>query len=175
MTVKHIRSRTSNQLSISLNKVYIIYPREYYNVEVLLTDMEFDLVASKIPHVTVNTAAVRENMGDTEREISVIKEHGKATPKTLPFRAVPKRVIIELVYLTAPWINDFPAKTGIYKVYSPHDIISVRQLYFKIHFRMEFGEYADVHDEPSLTNIMKSRTRKCLGIEPTGNIQGSYK
>ena len=40
---------------------------------------------------------------------------------------------------------------------------------------MDFVEYAEVHDEPSTTNIMKSFTRNCLGILPTGNLQGTYK
>ena len=40
---------------------------------------------------------------------------------------------------------------------------------------MDFGEYAEVHYETSPANILKLRTRKCLGILPTGNLQGTYK
>ena len=40
---------------------------------------------------------------------------------------------------------------------------------------MDFGEYAEVHDEPSPTDSMKSCTCKYLGIGPKGNIQVSYK
>ena len=66
----------------------------------------------------------------------------------LTFRAVLKQVIIKLVYFTALWLNDFPEKTGISKVYSPHEITSGHNLDFKIYFRMDFGYYAEVHDEP---------------------------
>ena len=36
--------------------------------------IEFDPVAAKMPHVTVNTSAACEHMGDIEREIRVVKE-----------------------------------------------------------------------------------------------------
>ena len=45
----------------------IIYARASYNVEVLLMDMDFDPVASKILHVKVNTEAAREHVGDIYR------------------------------------------------------------------------------------------------------------
>ena len=40
---------------------------------------------------------------------------------------------------------------------------------------MDFGKYAEVHGKLSPINSMKSRTMKCLGIGPTGNLQVSYK
>ena len=42
-------------------------------------------------------------------------------------------------------------------MYSPRDIISGQKLDFKLHFTMDFGEYAEVNDDPSPTKIMKSR------------------
>ena len=60
-------------------------------------DMEFDPVAAKIPHVTVNTEEAHEHVVETKREIRVVKEHGRAIMNTLPFRELPKRVITELV------------------------------------------------------------------------------
>ena len=65
MTVKYIQYRTSNQISGSLNKACSLYASASYNIEVLLMDMEFDPVASKIPRVTVNTASAREQVGET--------------------------------------------------------------------------------------------------------------
>ena len=56
--------------------------------------MGFDPVAVKIPHVTVNMEAARENVEEFKRYIRVVKEHVQATLKTLPCRALHKRVII---------------------------------------------------------------------------------
>ena len=137
--------------------------------------MEFDPVDTKMLHVIVNTSAAHEHLGDIKREIRVVKERGQCTPNTLTLRAVPKQVIIEFVYFIALWINAFPEKAVISKLYSPCEIISGHKLDFKLHYRMDFVEYEKVHDEPSLTNSMKSRTRKCLGVGITGNLQGYYK
>ena len=114
-------------------------------------------------------------MGETERYIRAVKERVRVTLNTLPFRAVLKRVIIKLVYLNSIWLNTFPAKIVISKVYSPRDIVYENKLEFKIHCRMELGDYAKVNDDPSPTNSMKSRARIVLGLEPQVNIQCSYK
>ena len=36
---------------------------------------------------------------------------------------------------------------------------------------MDFGEYAELYDEPSHTNSIKSLTWKCVGLGTSGNIQ----
>ena len=46
---------------------------------------------------------------------------------------------------------------------------------YKHHCKLDFGKYAEVHDEPTPTNGMKSRTRPCVALGPTGNLQGTYK
>ena len=76
-------------------------------------DIEFEPVSAKILHLTVNMAAAHEHVGEIEIDISLVKERGKATPNTLPFRAVIKKVIIKLVYFTELWPNDFPSNTVI--------------------------------------------------------------
>ena len=53
-------------------------------------DMDFDPVAAKMPHATVNMAAAREYVGDIKREIRVVKERGRAPMNMLPCRALPK-------------------------------------------------------------------------------------
>ena len=73
MTVKYIQYRSDNQISRSLNKACGLYASASYNIEVLLMDMEFDPVASKMLHVTVNTEAAREKVGDIDRQIRVLK------------------------------------------------------------------------------------------------------
>ena len=42
----------------------------------------------------------------------------------------------------------FSKKPEISKVYSPCESISRQNLDFKLHCRMDFGEYEKVHDEP---------------------------
>ena len=89
VTVEHIRTQTATQLSNSLAKVCRLYGRASYNVKVILLDMEFE---------PVETIMHEDHAGETEHDIRVIKERGRSTITTLPFKKCPRRVIIELVY-----------------------------------------------------------------------------
>ena len=61
--------------------------------------MEFEPVEAIMPKtVTCNFAAAKEDVGEIEREIRVIKERGRCTITTLPFKKCPCRVLIKLVY-----------------------------------------------------------------------------
>ena len=80
-------------------------------------DMCFDPVAAKILHVIVNTAAVRDHVGDIKIGIRVLKKCKKSTLKMLSFREIPKLFIVELVYFNSLWLNFIPEETGISKVY----------------------------------------------------------
>ena len=71
-------------------------------------DMGFNPLASKMSYVTVNMEEAHEHVKQINIETRVLKERGKSTLNKLPFGAVPKRVIIELVYFTALWLNDSP-------------------------------------------------------------------
>ena len=44
-----------------------------------------------------------------------------------------------------------------------------------VYLALDFGEYCEVHDEPTSLNETKSRTRPCIALGPTGNLQGTYK
>ena len=46
---------------------------------------------------------------------------------------------------------------------------------FKKHCQLDFGKYVEVHNKPSPTDDMESRTRPCVALGPTDNLQGTYK
>jgi hypothetical protein len=43
------------------------------------------------------------------------------------------------------------------------------------HCQARWGSYVKAHDDPDVTNDMRSRTLPCIVLGPTGNIQGSIK
>ena len=88
--------------------------------------MEFEPVEATMPKtVTCNFAAAWEHVEEIEREICVIKERGRSTITTLPFKKCPRRVLIKLVYFVVLWRNAIPAwETGISAIYSPREIIT---------------------------------------------------
>ena len=68
----------------------------------------------------------------------------------------------------------FPAKGGIPNV-SPMTLISGIKLDYSKIFRLPFGSYVQVHDEPSPTNSPTARTDGAITLGPTDNLQGGYK
>ena len=59
-------------------------------------------------------------------------------------------------------------------IYPPRKIITGTKIDFKKHCRLDFGEYVEVHDEPTPINGMNSRTIPCDVLGPTGNLQCTY-
>ena len=104
-----------------------------------------------------------------------MKERPRGILNALPFKKFPRRVVIELVHFVVLWRNAFPAKRGISMEFSPREILTGTCLSFKKHCKLDFGEYVEVHDEPSPLNGMISDTRAFIALGPTGNLQGTYK
>ena len=59
VTVEHIPSQKSEQLSKNLNKVIKLYGRGGFVIRVILMDMEFENVAELMGKVEVNIALAR--------------------------------------------------------------------------------------------------------------------
>jgi hypothetical protein len=79
---------------------------------------------------------------------------------------------IALIHNVVFRLNNIP-KAG--QDYSPKDLVFGEQLLnYKTICRIPFGAYAQVHDDPSITNAMESRTTGAISLGMTGNIQGTY-
>ena len=53
--------------------------------------------------------------------------------------------------------------------------MSRHKLDAKMHCKVPFGAYCEVHVDPDITNTMEPRTKWGICLGPTGNMQGSYK
>ncbi len=105
----------------------------------------------------------------------MIKERGSGILNTLPFKKIPRLMLIELVYHVVLWLNAFPANSGVSETLSPHEIVYRHKLDFAKHCKSPFGKYCEVHDEPAPTNTMVTRSTPAIGLGPAGNLQGTYK
>ena len=63
-----------------------------------MMDMEFKKLKTLMPHVALNTAAAPEHIGEIEWKIRVIKERARGTLNTLPYKKLPKLMVIELLH-----------------------------------------------------------------------------
>ena len=120
----------------------------------------------------MNIVSRDEHVPEIERYIRTVKERVRGTYGVLPFASLPTRMIIELVYNSIFWLNAFPFEDGVSSTLSPRVLVIGKPIDYTKHCRIEFGSYAQVHEEHD--NSMVSRTTGAISLGPTGNSQGSY-
>jgi hypothetical protein len=88
----------------------------------------------------------------------VVKERARSMISILPYKLLPKLVIIKLMHFCVMWMNSFPVKSGISKKWSPREIVSRHKLDAKMNCKVPFGACCEVHVSPDITNTMEPRT-----------------
>ncbi|KAL7460647.1 hypothetical protein ACHAXS_001093 [Conticribra weissflogii] len=175
ITTHYLPSRTSDDLAQSLKQTIRLYQQGGFKVQTLLMDGEFEKVKGHIPEVVVNITGTGEHVGDVERHIRTIKEQSLGISNTLPFKKIPARMVIKLVYFCTIWLNVVPSRSEVSTEYSPREVV-VRQLVdHRKHWQVPFGAYCKVFEDQERTNTMASQTRGAISLGPTGNMQGTYK
>ncbi len=175
VTIEYLISRTAKRLIDTLERVILIYRKAGFIVQTALIDMEFEKLRDKLPNITLNTTAAQEHVGEIKRKIQVVKERARSTTSILPYKLLPKLVIIELMHFCIMWMNSFPVKLGISDKWSPREIVLRHKLDAKLHCKVPFGAYCEVHVNPDIMNTMVPRTKWGICLGPTGNMQRSYK
>ena len=84
-----------------------------------------------------------------------------------PFNFTPKHMTIECVIAQNFWINIIPPMDGMSNTVSPRTIVTGLRISHGKHLLLEFGSYAQVHDEGD--NSMRSRTTGAIALRPMGN------
>ncbi len=143
-------------------------------VQTTMMDMEFDKLKNLLAHVALNTTAAREHVSKIEQKIRIIKDWARGTMTTLPYKKLPRLMVIELLHFCMMWMNSFPVRSGISDKCSPHELVSRHKLDAKLHCRAPFESYCEVHVDPEISNTMDPRTKWVICLGSTGNLQGSY-
>ncbi len=138
-------------------------------------DNKFEKLQNLVPVLAVNTTAAKEHVPEVERKIRLIKERGRDILNTLPFKRMPRLMLIKLVYHVVLWLNAFPAKSGVSDTLSPREIVYRQKLDFAKHCKSPFGLYCQVHNEPTPTNTIVTRLTPAIVLGPMGNLQRTYK
>jgi hypothetical protein len=175
VTAKFTPSCTAKQLAANITRMIDLYACGGFRVGTVLMDNEFDKLQNLVPILTINTMAAKEHVPEVERKIRLIKKRGRGILNTLPFKKMPRLMLIELVYHVVLWLNAFPTKSGVSETLSPRKIVYRHKLDFAKHCKLPFGTYCEVHDEPTPTNTMVTCSTLAIVLGPTGNLQGTYK
>jgi hypothetical protein len=94
-----------------------------------------------------------------------LKERGRALYTTLPFKSIPKRMLVELIYNCTFWLNCFPYTEGMSATMSPRSIITGYHVNFEKHCKLKYGEYVQTHEEHD--NSLAPRSIGAIAMRPT--------
>ena len=161
VTVESTPSCTAKQLVAGITRMIDLYAHGGFQVGTVLMDSKFEKLQNLMPILAINTTAAKEHVPE-ERKIKLIKEQGRGILNTLPFKKMPRLMLIELVYHVVLWLNAFPAKSGVSETLSPCKIVYQHKLDFVKHCKSPFGMYCKVHDEPTPTNTMVTHSTPAM-------------
>ena len=128
--------------------------------------------------INLNCASKKENFPEIERFIRTVKERVRFARATMPSKRISKIVIVHLVASTIFWINEFPPSTPGARLSDtkvPGQLILGNTVDYKKVFRLQLGEYVQVHqeDEPQNT-IAIDQTVSMIALRHQYNLQGVY-
>ena len=173
-TVEFLRNQKTTTLTEHVKQVNRLYRQRGFRPVYALMDGQFEPLRGDLADlgIQLNTVSNDEHVPEIERQIRTLKERTRAIYCTLPFRKIPHRLIIEMLYAANYWLNMFPRKGGISKTMSPRTLLTGLTMNYNRHCRLEFGEYVQTHEEHD--NSLNPRTIGALALRPTGNVQGGY-
>jgi hypothetical protein len=115
-TGEYLIGRKQNHLVNSIRKIINLYKQRGLRIETALSHREFECLRGDLPEINLNNTAASEHVPDIEQQIRVLKERSRAIRSTLPFKTIPGRIIIELVYYADFWLNAFPPSSGFFSL-----------------------------------------------------------
>jgi hypothetical protein len=175
VTAEFTPSHTAKQLAADITWMMDLYARGGFQVGTVLMDNKFEKLRNLVPNLVINTTAAKKHIPEVECKIRLIKEWGRGILNTLPFKRMPRLVLIELIYHVVLWLNAFLAKSGVSETLSPRKIVYWHKLDFAKHCRLPFKMYCEVHNEPTPKNSMVTCSTPAIVLGPTGNLRGTYK
>ena len=139
-------------------------------VQHMFMDGQFQHMENQITGlgITLNICSRKEHVSEIERNIRTVKERVRGVYNNLPFKKMPRRLIIELVKCCIFWLNAIHPSTSIAPNMSPRTILTSKTINYNTHCVHEFGSYVQTHEEHD--NSMRTQTIGVLALRPTGNV-----
>ena len=170
VTVEDLPNRKATTVRDKLRAVLRMYRHRGFKVTSLLGDQEFEALREFFPFI--NTCGADEHVPDVERTIRTIKDRARSAHALLPFRSLPRLIVVRLIGNAVLWLNALPNANGVSMDHSPRFILTGRDLTYDKHVRLPFGAYVQTHEEH--TNDLRHRTLGAICLGPTGNAQGGH-
>ena len=151
MSVSHLANCKVLEVFKAFKEIYQYYLQCGFHIHMLHVDGEFEPLKGMIDSMPggpqVNLASANEHVPEIEHHIRVVKEHCHVTWHGLPFKHIPKLLMIYIMFQLVQMLNFFPPKGGISDTLSPKAIMFGETLDYKKHLSLAIGQYCQVHEE----------------------------
>jgi hypothetical protein len=97
-------------------------------------------------NIMASASIAFSHIPDIERFICTVKDRSRSTYRMLPFKYIPRIVLIQLMKNVIFWLNSFPARDGVSTTMSPRCIMTGQEIDYNKHKCLEFGEYVQTHN-----------------------------
>ena len=106
MTVEVLPNRQSKTIQEKIHSICKLYQGCRFTVDSIYADSEFETLRPEFPFI--NTSNVDNHQPDIERAIRTVKDRVRSTYRMLPFKYIPRLMVIHLVRNTIFWLHAFP-------------------------------------------------------------------
>jgi hypothetical protein len=139
----------------------------------LHVDNEFACLRDALHPVHMNVVAADSHVGKIERSVRTVKERLRACVHGLPFKRLPKIMVVRMVFDVVRCLNMFPSSTGVSPTMSPALLVTGATPPDFNTLSLEFGTYVQMFEDSDPTNTLHNRTLGAVSLTPTGNTQGN--
>ena len=154
-TAQFIPNRKADTYQKASKEVINLYQKGDFRIKNIYCDNEFgkmfkDLI--RIYEINVHSVLAQAHVSKAERNIWVIKERVRSSVHYLPYKRIPKIILIYIVQEAANKLNHFLVKDRISPHYSPRMIVTKKALNYKTHGIHYTGEFVMTHNDESVKN-----------------------
>ena len=173
-TVCPVANRTHATMLKEVLAVIKLYACRGFRVCDVHADNEFECIRADLYPTHVNIVPADSHVGEIERSVRTVKERLRACVHGLPFKRLPRLLIVHMVADAIRCLNMFPAPHGVSRTLSPATIVTGVPSVDYHALRLEFGTYVQLFEDSDPTNTIRARTLGAIALTPTGNLQGDY-
>jgi hypothetical protein len=165
-----VRSNTMYDVREALDVMLRKYNKAGFDVSKLHADREFVPLTNEMldeMNMVLVPVLAGQHEPRVERANRTVKERMRVQHARFPYATIPRIMTEHLGETRAEKMNWFPAKNGVSKHFSPHQIVEQRNVNYKTKCVVEFGAYVHTTGGVETKNTMAPRTTKGIYLRPS--------
>ena len=173
----HLTNRKTPEIRAAIRTQFAEIISQEYEVETIAVDGEGAIAKLREEFeeagYQVNTSGPKQHVPEVERKIGTLNGRIRSIHHSLAWQLTYTLLRYQVSYARLV-LNMVPCTTRVDST-TAYEQFYGRKVNFKRHFRLGFGDYAEVHNnQPTTSNTRQPRALSCIALLPLMNQQGTY-